>query len=156
MKLVFWIGLGILLGLAAGCASGQKAPDVKITQLVGNGHKRISDFKGKVVLIDAWATWCGPCRETMPIVQRIYNEFGPKGLEVIAVSTETAPVVEQFLKEHDYSYPMYLDTDNSFQEAYQIDALPVSYVIDRNGNIVFKGHPGDQFALRQAIEEALR
>ena len=141
--------------LAIGCG-GQKAPDVKVAELMGNGRKRISDFKGKVLLIDAWATWCGPCRETMPVIQKFYNEYGPKGLEVMAVSGETAPVVSRFLKETNYTYPMYLDTDNSFQEAFQINQLPKSFVIDRDGNIVYSGHPGDEGELKDAIEKALR
>ena len=139
----------------AGCSSGQKAPDVKLTELSGNGKTRISDFKGKVVLIDAWATWCGPCRETMPVIQKFYNEFGTKGLEVMAVSAETAPVVSAFRKASDYTYPMYIDTDNSFQEAFAITEIPKTFVIDRDGNIVFSGHPGDEGELRAAIEKAL-
>ena len=148
--------LGCILLAVWGCSAGQKAPDVKVAELSSGSKKRISDFKGKVVLIDAWATWCGPCRETMPVIQKFYNEFGSKGLEVMAISAETEPVVSRFLKESNYTYPFYLDTDNSFQEAYKINELPTSFVIDRAGNIVFSGHPGDEAVLREAIEAALR
>ena len=145
---------GILI-LATGCGS-QKAPDAKITELSSGKERRISDLKGKVVLIDAWATWCGPCRETMPIVQKMYNEFGSKGLEVVAVSAETPLMVESFVKATDYSYPFYIDTDNSFQEAYKITEIPKCFLIDKSGAIVFQGHPGDEQDLREAIEAALR
>ena len=117
---------------------------------------KISEFKGKVVLIDAWATWCGPCRETMPRVQELYNEFKDQGLEVLAVSNETAPVVSRFLKDNTYTYPFYLDLDGSFGEDYKVESIPVAFVIDKNGNIVFRGHPGDHQKLRTAIVEALK
>ena len=107
-------------------------------------------------MIDAWATWCGPCRETMPIIQKLYNEYNSKGLEVAAISTEATPVVERFVKDSSFTYPFYVDLDGSFQQAYKVDELPTSFLIDREGNIAFQGHPAEEEKLRGAIEAALR
>lgn len=155
MKCFVWIFFTLLLIFSTGCGR-QKAPDVSITELSSGKKRSISSFKGKVVLIDAWATWCGPCRESMPIVQKMYNEFGSKGLEVVAVSAETTLMVESFVRATDYTYPFYVDTDNSFQDAYKITEIPKCFLIGKDGTIVYQGHPGDEQQLRNAIEAALR
>jgi thiol-disulfide isomerase/thioredoxin len=147
------------LALLGGCSAEQgfgKAPDAKVKPLDGGDSVRISDFKGKVVLIDAWATWCGPCIETMPLIQETYNEFKDKGLVVMAITSETAPEVNRFLKKNPkYSYPIYLDLDGSFAEAFQITGIPASFVIDKQGNIVFKDHPAEHGKMRRIIASAL-
>lgn len=131
------------------------APDVSLYPLDGGPRKKLSDFRGKVVLIDMWATWCGPCRETMPIVERMHNQYGDKGLEIAAVSPETAPVVNAYLKENPVHYPVYLDIDETVFRGFENKQLPDCVLIGRDGSVVFRGHPGDVAALEQAIQAAL-
>jgi cytochrome c biogenesis protein CcmG, thiol:disulfide interchange protein DsbE len=116
---------------------------------------KLSSFKGKPVLIDFWATWCGPCRETMPELQKLHQEFGPKGLEIIAISSDPEPAVEKFLKDNPYTYPMYIDLDNSANTKFGVTGLPTSFVLDRNGKVIWTGHPGDVSQLRRAVQAVI-
>lgn len=145
----------VLVAAMAGCGSGASAPDVNLYPLGRSGSIKLSSFKGKVVLIDVWATWCGPCRETMPIIQKIFAQRREKGLEVVAVSGESASTVEKFLEKNPYTYPFYIDLDNSVNDNFKITGLPTSIVIDRDGNVVFRGHPADEEKLLAVIDAAL-
>jgi thiol-disulfide isomerase/thioredoxin len=131
------------------------APDVSFHPLEGGPKTKLSDLRGKVVLLDMWATWCGPCRQTMPIIARMHNQYAAKGLEIVAVTAETAPVVEAYLKEHPVPYGVYLDMDDSVMTGFQNTALPDCAVIGRDGSIIYRGHPGDEQALERAIQAGL-
>jgi len=156
MRLRF-LTLAICLGawIAAGC-SKPMAPDVHFTALESGEKKKLSDYRGKVVLIDMWATWCGPCRQTMPIVERMYNQYGEKGLEVIAITGETAPAVRAFLKDNRMNQPVYLDTDNSVSESFKSTAIPDCVVVGKDGSVLYRGHPGDEATLERAIQSGLQ
>ena len=139
----------------AGCASGEPAPDVNLFPLGKTTKLKLSDLKGKVVLIDAWATWCGPCRATMPTVQKLYDEFKDKGLEVVAVSDESPTVIQKFVKESLYTYPIYVDADASLNTGFKIVEIPATFVIDRSGNVIYEGHGESEDALRKAVVQAI-
>ena len=155
MKCLHWILAIAVLAVAAGCASGPAAPSVNLYRLGQTKATKLEDLKGKVVLIDVWATWCGPCRETMPMIQELYTQYRSKGLEVVAVSAETAPTVEKFVKENPYTYPVYLDMDDSFRNKFPTPAIPWAFVIDRNGNIAYQGPTADHDKVKDAIVNAL-
>ncbi len=143
-------GLGILLvalllylGLVTnsskttptGLGPGKAAPDFKLRTLDGK-EVSLSDYRGKVVLINFWATWCPPCREEMPLFKRVYERYKNKGFEILAVSTDTSiDPVKKFVKEYKLDFPVLLDTDN-ISSLYGIQGLPTSFLIDREGKIV--------------------
>ena len=143
-------GLGILLvalllylGLVTnsskttpiGLGPGKPAPDFKLKTLDGK-EVSLSDYRGKVVLINFWATWCPPCREEMPLFKRVYERYKNKGFEILAVSTDTSvDPVKKFVKEYKLDFPVLLDTDN-ISSLYGIQGLPTSFLIDREGKIV--------------------
>ncbi len=143
-------GLGILLvalllylGLVTnsskttptGLGPGKPAPDFKLKTLDGK-EVSLSDYRGKVVLINFWATWCPPCREEMPLFKRVYERYKNKGFEILAVSTDTSvDPVKKFVKEYRLDFPVLLDTDN-ISSLYGIQGLPTSFLIDREGKIV--------------------
>ncbi len=120
-----------------------------------NAEKRKS--KPKVTLLDFWATWCGPCRQTLPIVGRLYEKLSSRGFEVIGVSTEQLSVLEQFYKEHPSPYPLYRDATGEMNRHYGISAIPTLMLLDENGYIqkVWPGVPSEK-ALEKAILDALK
>lgn len=117
--------------------------------------RKLKDFKGKVVLLDFWATWCGPCREYVPHVEKLHAEYAAKGLEVVAVTNEERPIVEKFEKKWKHKYPVYLDYINSTNLAYGVSAYPTMVVIDRKGKIILAEIGPNPEDVRAAIEKAL-
>ncbi len=116
-------------------ALGKPAPDIRVIDI--NGAKRkLADFKGRVVLIDFWATWCPPCRKGLPETEKFFTKYGKKGLAVLTVSDEPKATVMPFVKENRYTFPVYLDPNDVTNKAYHIEAIPTTVVIDRNGRLV--------------------
>jgi peroxiredoxin len=112
------------------------APAFELADLAGQ-TVRLGDFRGRVVLLNFWATWCVPCREEMPALQTLAKELGPRGLAVVAVNfKEPRREVESFVREHDLRFPMLLDAEGRTSERYQVFALPTTVVVDRRGMLV--------------------
>lgn len=113
------------------------AIDVELTDLNGLTVK-FSDFKGNVILYNAWATWCPPCKEEMPILAQYYLDHADEGFVVIAVSdAEPVEAVRSFYQSNNIPFPMWPDPTYKASDAYGIDGLPTSYVIDREFNLVY-------------------
>ncbi len=110
------------------------APDIKLTDLNGN-PVAFSDYRGKVILYNAWATWCPPCKEEMPVLQAFYDDYRDQGLVIIAIEDgEPVDEVAQFVSDHRLTFPVWPDLKWVATETFKIDSLPTSYVIDRHGN----------------------
>jgi peroxiredoxin len=119
--------------------TNRPAPEFALPAL-GGGTVRLSNYRGKVVLINFWGTWCEPCKEETPALQAMYRELHGQGLEIIGVnlySQETAgqESVREFLSQYDVSYPIALDTSGETARAFQISPIPVSYFVDPDGTI---------------------
>lgn len=119
--------------------SGEKAADFTLPDI--NGKKvSFSEFKGKVVVLNFWATWCGPCRAEMPSLNNLYNEYKDKGLVVLAVSVDASEKpVKSFARELKLTFPVLMDKDKavSFDE-YAALGLPTTFLIDKNGIVIEK------------------
>src|SRR3954464_4382668 len=120
-------------------------------QLSGRGGKVIdlSQFKGQVVMINFWATWCGPCRQEMPLLEDIYKKYKPMGFTLVGVNVEPdAKGAEAWLsKQKPVSFPIAFDTDSKVTKMYKVVVMPSTVFVDRKGNIriVHKGYkPGDE------------
>ena len=99
----------------------------------------LDDLRGKVVFLNVWATWCGPCREEMPSIETLYDEFkGNKDLVILAVSqdTEGLAAVEPYVEKNGYHFEVLLDPQNKVGESYDVGGVPETFIIDRDGRIV--------------------
>jgi len=135
--------------------SGQKAFDFTLADLSDKPVK-LSSLRGKVVILDFWATWCGPCRIEMPSVQKLHEEFGSKGLVVLGVDYGEEPGrVRTFLAKNPYTFRILMDRDQSVGTRYQVNGIPSLFVIDRTGTISshFIG-VRDEDTLREALAKA--
>lgn len=109
------------------------AQDFTLKDLNGNEVK-LSSLKGKAVIINFWATWCHPCREEIPDLQRGYDENKDKGLIILGVNIkEKESKVSKFAKDYKMTYPILLDIDGTTSDAYRVFGIPMSFFIDRNG-----------------------
>ncbi len=134
---------------------GKPAQDFELADLAGAKHS-LSGFKGKVVLVDFWATWCGPCRRELPNVVKLRKELAAKGLEVVAVDVGEAPTaVNGYLHDNQLDLPVWLDRDRKVSEAYGANAIPTLVVVGRDGvvsSLVVGLH--DESDLRALLQKA--
>jgi peroxiredoxin len=96
----------------------------------------LQDLRGKVVLVDFWATWCPPCRKEMPDMEALYQRFGPRGLVILGISDEEAPTVQKFLAEQKYTYPILLDPGRKVTQQFGVEGIPNSFLYGRDGKLV--------------------
>jgi len=115
------------------------APDFSLSSLSG-GSVRLADLRGKVVLLNFWATWCVPCRMEMPALEALYQRYKDAGLVVLAVNMDTlsSASVEAFVKEVAVTFPIVFDPAWATAGLYQVRGLPTTYLIDRVGNVVVR------------------
>lgn len=118
---------------------GAPAPDFAFPGLDGKMVK-LTDYRGKVVFINIWATWCPPCVEEMPSMQKLYKELEGKGFEILAVSIDSLglKVVAPFVKKYKLTFPALLDPEGSIQDLYRTSGIPESFIIDKKGIIAKK------------------
>jgi cytochrome c biogenesis protein CcmG, thiol:disulfide interchange protein DsbE len=121
----------------------------------------LSDFKGKVVLINFWASWCPPCKAEMQAIQNTYLAYGNQGLIVLAVNTtfqDDATVARQFAQSEGLTFPLLTDLNGDTFRLYQVEAMPTSFFVDRQGKIaeVVVGGPMAEALIRSRVEELLR
>jgi thiol-disulfide isomerase/thioredoxin len=136
------------------------APDFTL-DLVGGGEVTLSELRGKVVLVNFWASWCPPCREEMPAIEKIYSAFEPLGLVVLAVNVtnqDSEEAAVKFIKEFDLTFPVPLDRKGDVSARYILRGLPSSYFIDRKGTIrsVVVGGPMSETLIQSKIENLLK
>ncbi|MCA1614041.1 MAG: TlpA family protein disulfide reductase [Acidobacteria bacterium] len=132
------MALLILLTLAPTAARGQTqaAPALELRDLKGRRH-RLSDYRGKVVLLNFWATWCPPCRAEMPDLVRLQRRYRTRGLRIIGITypPETARAVRRFAAKLRVNYPVALGTEEMKTLFTRSETLPLTVVIDRDGNV---------------------
>jgi peroxiredoxin len=116
----------------------EKAQDFTLVDLEGN-EVSLSDYKGKKVFLNFWATWCPPCKAEMPEIEKVYQESKDSDLVVLAVEIgEPLDTVKTFIDNNGYNFKVLLDLDQSVAASYGISAIPASFFIDEDGNIVDK------------------
>jgi peroxiredoxin len=151
--------MSTLLSLAAAAdIVGQPAPDFALRSLKGPSM-RLSEHLGEVVIINFWATWCGPCRQEMPLLDELYGKYQRAGLVMLSVNIDdnAAPAIEmaQTLK---ISYPVLFDSRKEVSRAYDVSAMPVTVLVDRAGVVryVSDGYkPGYEKRYTEKLRELL-
>ncbi len=135
---------------------GQKAPTFSAKALDGKQSVSLSDLRGKVVYLDFWASWCGPCAAALPAIDQLQKEYGSKGFEVLAVNVDSdVEAAQRFLSRRPVGYPSVSDPKGAIPERFSVETMPTSFLIDRNGVVryVHKGfRRGDEEKLRSHIE----
>ena len=133
------------------------APDVALPQLDG-AQLTLRDLRGKVVLINIWATWCPPCRAEMPAIQQAHATYSDRGLIVLAVNQrEDTSAIAPFLEQYGLTFPVLLDRDGQASATYQANVLPSSFFVDRRGVIraVYRG-PMPPRVIAGTVEQLLQ
>ncbi|MEN9786122.1 MAG: resA protein [Pseudomonadota bacterium] len=150
-----------LLGSVPYAHAGSPAPGFTLRDLSNRPHT-LEQYRGKVVLLDFWATFCGPCLIEMPHLQKMYTDLAPKGLVVLGISADAArdqSRIKPLVAGKGLTYPILLDPQTTTVAAYNPSkTLPYSVVVGRDGSIVHVHagyNPGDEVALRAAVEAAL-
>ena len=144
---------------AAARDTGGPAPAFTLATLSGQ-QSGLSQYKGQVVMVNFWATWCGPCQQEMPLLDQMYKKYKPAGFTLIGVNVdkEGAPVKE-LLARKPVSFPVLLDPANQVSKQYHVDEMPSSVIIDRKGEIryVHRGYrPGDENEYQDRIRQLIR
>ena len=128
-------------------------PSVEIETITGQ-KLNLSDLKGKIVLINFWATWCPPCREEMPYFEEIYRRYREKGFTIIAVSVDANEnFVKDFVKDYDISFPVSMDKEG-LSDMFGVSSLPMSFLYDESGKLI-KRKIGAYFSLEEDLKELL-
>ena len=132
---------------------GNPAPDFQLSDLDGKTVS-LSDFQGKPVLLNFWASWCRPCRTEMPYIQQVYEEWSDKGLVVLAINIgESASRVEEFLQRYNLYLPVLLDIRQVVAPKYNIIYIPATFLIDQDG--IIQDKKIGPFQSKEEIEEML-
>ena len=113
----------------------RQSADFTLSDLQGKSW-HLQDLRGKVVLVNFWATWCPPCRKEMPDLDALFNKYKDQGFVVLAISDEEAAKVSPYIAEHKVSYPILLDPGRKVNDAFIVEGIPKSFVYDRSGKLV--------------------
>lgn len=139
--------------------TNQIAPDFTLKSLDGQNIK-LSEHRGEVILINFWASWCGPCRQEMPLLDELHQKYSPMGFSLYGVNVEEdSEAAKKMLGDLSVSFPILFDTENDVSKAYDVIAMPTTVIVDRDGMVhyIHRGYkPGDENTYQDAIRQAFR
>lgn len=144
----------MLCSLAQGTPLGHLAPDFELS---GNGATtvKLSALRGKVVYLDFWASWCGPCRQSFPWMNDLQSKYGSRGLQILGVNLDAKDAdARKFLAENNGNFLLAFDPKGATPKLYGVKGMPTSYLIDREGRIVSE-HSGFNFSKTSGLEKEI-
>ena len=159
----FLLGLALgafaVSGLASSDLTGQTAPDFALKSSTGE-NLRLSEYRGQVVMVNFWATWCGPCRQEMPLLDQLYSRYERVGFTLLGVNIDdNTSKAMNMVKELGVSFPVLFDSQKEVSKLYQVDTMPATVLIDREGTVRFIHHgykPGYENEYLDQIRALLR
>ncbi len=159
MSLILVCSLSLATAGSVNAGSAKPAPNFTLKSLSGKNMK-LSEMTGNVVLINFWASWCGPCREEMPLLNALHKKYEPLGFTVLGVNVEEqTDKARGFLRDFPVDFPVLLDNKNQVSQMYNVIAMPTTVVVDRDGNMryIHKGYKsGDEEKYRKMVKKLVR
>lgn len=164
MKYISHLVVGFVLMVTASlplqaAAIGQSAPDFALPNISGK-NIRLKELRGQVVLINFWASWCGPCRQEMPLLDDMYKKYSKLGFVILGINVEQdSSKAKTYLHDVPVTFPILYDTKNSLSKLYDVNAMPTTVIVDRNGNVRYlhQGYkPGYEETYKKEIKDLIR
>lgn len=156
---VFALLFGTPASQAAMPKVGSVAPDFALKSSNGKNLK-LSEHRGEVVMINFWATWCGPCRQEMPLLNRLHEQYRKAGFTLLGVSVDDKPQAAQDMaRQLGVGFPVLFDSEKQVSRRYDVDAMPTTLIIDRDGKVryIHRGYrPGYEARYEEQIKELLK
>jgi peroxiredoxin len=144
---------------AVAAAPSGPAPPFTLASKAG-GQVNLAQYKGQVVMINFWASWCGPCRQEMPLLEDIYRKYNKLGFTLLGVNVEPdSKAADDWLKQTPVSFPILYDKDSKVSQMYDVSGMPSTVIIDRKGNLRMLHHgykPGDENEYLNSIRTLIR
>ena len=160
-NILLGFGFGILAAtsLASSGLTGQPAPDFALKSSSGE-NLRLSEYRGDVVMVNFWATWCGPCRQEMPLLDELYTRYQRVGFSLLGVNIDdNSSKAMNMVSELGVSFPVLFDARKDVSRLYEVEAMPVTVLIDREGMVRYVHHgyePGIEEKYLDQIRSLLR
>lgn len=155
MSMVVLMLLGAL-GVAAQAEDrglvGKPAPEISAGSWINTAPVSLAGCRGKVVVVEFWATWCPPCRASIPHLSKMFKTYSQSGVQFVSLTNEERSAVEPFVKAQKMEYPIGVGSRSA--EAYGVEGIPHAVVIDRDGKVSWEGHPMDE-AFEAAVKKAM-
>lgn len=142
-------------GFAAAKRTGAAAPEFTLPTRTGPPAK-LQDFSGRVVLVDFWASWCGPCRQSFPWMSSMIDKYAAKGLVIVSIDLDkNREAADEFLAKYRPPFIVAFDPAGKTAEAFDVDAMPSSFIVSRDGRIVY-AHQGFELSKADRIEDQIK
>jgi len=150
-----------VIALPAAVAADPSGPAPQFTlPEKGGGQLSLAQYKGQVVMINFWASWCGPCRQEMPLLEDIYKKYNKLGFTLIGVNVEPdSKAADDWLKATPVTFPIGYDKDSKVSQMFQVSGMPTTVIIDRKGNLRYRHvsyKPGDEGEYLNTIRAMIR
>lgn len=152
--------IALTIGLASTGSTVQAQPTFQLPVLGSQENLSLSELQGKVVYVDFWASWCTPCLQSFPALDRLYQRYKQQGLQVVAINLdENLTDAKAFLQRNPVSFPILVDREKTSPQAFKVAAMPTGFLLDQSGTVqwVHKGFKsGDEARLASQIEQLLQ
>ena len=162
-RILISVGIAFFLSIATSYAASEKlsGKSANFTLKSRSGKNiKLSELRGEVVMLNFWASWCGPCRKEMPLLEKIHKKYKKLGFTLLGINVEQdTTAAKRYLKDVKVSFPILFDKTNKTSKLYNVSAMPTTILIDRNGNKRFlhKGYkPGYENDYKKQIKKLLR